>query len=131
MSRPISCILVDDDETSRFILTNLIKKNGFLNLIKSCSNALEARETIERNEIELMFLDIEMPYENGIDMLEKLVKKPNVIFITAHTKHAIKAFEFDAVDYIVKPIDLKRLNNAIEKAKRRIVGRPVSQIISD
>jgi DNA-binding LytR/AlgR family response regulator len=69
-----------------------------------------------------MLLDIEMPYENGVDMLEKLETKPNVIFITSQTKHAIKAFEFDAVDYIVKPIDLNRLNSAVNKAKRRIFG---------
>lgn len=122
MPRPISCIIVDDDETSRFILTNLIKKKGSLNLIKTCSNAVEARETIEKNEVELMFLDIEMPYENGVDMLERLEHTPEVIFITAQTKHAIKAFEFDAIDYIVKPIDLERLSSAVDKAKRRIFG---------
>jgi DNA-binding LytR/AlgR family response regulator len=71
-----------------------------------------------------MLLDIEMPYENGVDMLAKLDKKPNVIFITSQTRHAIKAFEFDAIDYIVKPIDLERLNEAVEKAKRRIFGVP-------
>ncbi|MGB1039264.1 MAG: LytR/AlgR family response regulator transcription factor [Flavobacteriales bacterium] len=119
MSRPISCIIVDDDETSRFILTNLVKKNESLKLLKACSNAVEARQTIEENEVELMLLDIEMPYENGVDMLAKLEVRPDVIFITSQTKHAIKAFEFDAVDYIVKPVDLSRLNEAVDKAKRR------------
>lgn len=122
MSRLISCVIVDDDETSRFILTNLVKKNGSLNLVKACSNAIEAREVIQRTDVDLMLLDIEMPYENGVDMLDKLETKPNVIFITSQTKHAIKAFEFDAVDYIVKPIDLNRLNSAVDKAKRRIFG---------
>ena len=131
MPRPISCIIVDDDETSRFILTNLAKKNGSLNLVKTCSNAVEARETIENSEIDLMFLDIEMPYENGVDMLEKLEHKPDVIFITAQTKHAIKAFEFDAVDYIVKPVDLSRLNSAVDKAKRRIFGNSNADNINE
>lgn len=129
MSRLISCIIVDDDETSRFILTNLVKKNGSLNLVKACSNAIEAREIIERTDIELMLLDIEMPYENGVDMLEKLEIKPNVIFITSQTKHAIKAFEFDAIDYIVKPVDLERLTSAVDKAKRRIFGTPNPEAI--
>jgi len=122
MPRPISCIIVDDDETSSFILKNLIKKNGSLNLIKACSNAVEARNILDTHDVELMFLDIEMPYENGVDMLEKIEHKPEIIFITAQTKHAIKAFEYDAIDYIVKPVDLERLNSSVKKAKRRIFG---------
>ena len=117
MPRKIPCIIVDDDETSRFILTNLVNKNHDLNFVKACSNAREAREVIESQEVELMLLDIEMPYENGVEMLSKLEKMPNVIFITSQTKHAIKAFEFDAIDYIVKPLDLARLNEAVEKPK--------------
>ena len=130
MSRKIPCIIVDDDETSRFILTNLVNKNEDLQFIKACSNAREARDVIENQDVELMLLDIEMPYENGVDMLTKLDKKPNVIFITSQTRHAIKAFEFDAIDYIVKPIDLERLNEAVEKAKRRIFGVP-QEVVPD
>jgi two-component system LytT family response regulator len=128
MSRKMTCILVDDDETSRFIITNLANKNDNIQLVKSCSNAREARETLDEQDIDLMLLDIEMPYENGIDMLEKLDKKPQVIFITSQTKHAIKAFEFDAIDYIVKPLDYSRLNEALEKAKRRIFGLPTENV---
>lgn len=131
MPRKISCIIVDDDETSRFILTNLVNKNDDLNLIKACSNARDARDTIENQDIDLMLLDIEMPYENGVDMLSKLEKKPNVIFITSQTRHAIKAFEFDAIDYIVKPIDLDRLNEAVEKAKRRIFGKQQEIVVDE
>ena len=130
MSRKIPCIIVDDDETSRFILTNLVNKNEDLQFIKACSSAREARDVIENQDVELMLLDIEMPYENGVDMLTKLDKKPNVIFITSQTRHAIKAFEFDAIDYIVKPIDLERLNEAVEKAKRRIFGVP-QEVVPD
>ena len=131
MPTRITCILVDDDETSRFILTNLTKKNDDLNVIKSCSNAREARDVIESQKIDLMFLDIEMPYENGIDMLEKLESIPNIIFITSQAKHAVRAFEFDAIDYIVKPVDLKRLNSAIEKAKRRIFGNRTEAVFEN
>ncbi|MEN8928066.1 MAG: response regulator [Flavobacteriales bacterium] len=91
MPRKIPCIIVDDDETSRFILTNLVNKNEDLQFVKACSNAHEARDVLESQEIELMLLDIEMPYENGVDMLTKLESKPNVIFITSQTRHAIKA----------------------------------------
>ena len=76
MSRKIPCIIVDDDETSRFILTNLVNKNDDLHFIKACSNAMDARTVIESQDVELMLLDIEMPYENGVDMLTKLEKKP-------------------------------------------------------
>jgi two-component system, LytTR family, response regulator len=122
MNQPISCIIMDDDETSRFILTNLVKKNPALKLIKSCSNALEARELLENRDVDLILLDIEMPYESGMDMFQKLTSKPMVIFITSQTKHAIKAFEIDAIDYIVKPVDLKRLVEATDKVERRLAS---------
>ena len=127
MDRLISCIIVDDDETSRFVLSNLVKKNGSLNLLKACSNAIDARDVVNKMEVDLMLLDIEMPYENGLDMLEKMKTRPHIIFITSKTNHAIKAFEFDAVDYIVKPATFGRLNSAVEKVKRRVFSTQVNE----
>ena len=118
----MNCIIVDDDETSRFILSNLVKKIDGTYLVGSCKNTIEARQLIEEKEVHIVLLDIEMPGETGIEMFEKMSGNIDVIFITSQVKHAISAFENDAVDYIVKPVDLNRLNKAFDKAKRRLIS---------
>lgn len=116
----MNCIIVDDDETSRLVLSNLANKINELNLIKACENTNEAREVMKNVDIDLLLLDIEMPEETGVEFFESVKTKTEVIFITSQTKHAVKAFENDAVDYLVKPINLDRLRQAVEKATRRI-----------
>lgn len=115
----MNCIIVDDDETSRLVLSNLANKINDLNLIKACANTTEAREVMKNVDIDLLLLDIEMPEETGVEFFESINTKTDVIFITSQTKHAVRAFENDAVDYLVKPINLDRLRQAVEKAKRR------------
>ncbi len=116
----MNCIIVDDDETSRFVLSNLVKKIEDLHLVGSCINTQEAKEILKNKEVDLILLDIEMPGETGIEMFEKMTGNIEVVFVTSQTKHAVSAFENDAVDYILKPIDLSRLNKAIEKVRRRL-----------
>ena len=115
----MNCIIVDDDETSRVVLTNLISKIIDLNLIKACKDTKEAREVMKNVTLDLLFLDIEMPNETGVEFFDSITVKTDVIFITSQTKHAVKAFESDAVDYLVKPVNLDRLTKAVDKAKRR------------
>ncbi len=115
----MNCIIVDDDETSRLVLSNLANKINDLNLLKACENTSEAREVMKTVDIDLLLLDIEMPDETGVEFFETVNSKTDVIFITSQTKHAVRAFENDAVDYLVKPINLDRLRQAVEKAKRR------------
>lgn len=115
----MNCIIVDDDETSRLVLSNLANKINDLNLIKACESTSEAREVMKNVNIDLLLLDIEMPEETGVQFFESIKSNTDVIFITSQTKHAVKAFEHDAVDYLVKPINLDRLRTAVEKAKRR------------
>lgn len=118
----MNCIIVDDDETSRFVLTNLVKKIEDVHLVGSCSNTQEARDLLTKKDIDIILLDIEMPGETGIELLEKMKGNIEVIFVTSQTKHAVSAFENDAIDYIIKPIDLSRLNKAIEKARRKLAS---------
>lgn len=115
----MNCIIVDDDETSRLVLSNLANKIKDLNMIKACANTKEAREVMKNVDIDLLLLDIEMPEETGVEFFESITSKTDVIYITSQTKHAVRAFENDAVDYLVKPINLDRLKKAVEKAKRR------------
>lgn len=115
----MNCIIVDDDETSRIVLSNLVNKIKNLNLITTCSSTNEARKIVQNVNIDLLLLDIEMPEETGVEFFESLSTNTDVIFITSQTKHAVRAFENDAVDYIIKPVNLERLKKAVNKAVRR------------
>lgn len=126
----MNCIIVDDDETSRLVLTNLISKIEGLNLIKACKNTTEAREVMRNVTLDLLFLDIEMPKETGVEFFDTLTTKTDVVFITSQAKHAVKAFESDAVDYLLKPVNLERLNQAVDKAKRRVKNEKEEQNLS-
>lgn len=115
----MNCIIVDDDETSRIVLSNLVNKIEGLNLVSVCSDTNEARAILKKAPIDLLLLDIEMPKETGVELFESIETNTDVIFITSQTKHAVRAFENDAIDYIIKPTNLERLKKAISKAKRR------------
>ena len=119
MENNINCLIIDDDETSRFVLTNLANKLNSIRLIGSCESTKEAKKIMESKNVNLLFLDIEMPEETGVEFVKNLENPIDVIFITSQTKHAIEAFEYDAIDYIVKPVDLKRLEKAVNKVVRR------------
>ncbi len=111
-------IIVDDESHARSLLFNTIKEhcNG-IEIVAEAENVKEAVKLINKNNIELVFLDIEMPNENGFALFEYF-DKPNfvTIFCTAYSEYAIQAFEVSAVDYLLKPVTISKLQNAIEKA---------------
>lgn len=118
----INCIIVDDEALARKGLEKYVKEIDFLELKDVCKNALQANAIINREKIDLLFLDIEMPMLSGIDFLKSLKHAPKVIFTTAYSEHAIESFEFDVVDYLVKPISFERFLQAANKAHRFISG---------
>lgn len=117
----IRTILIDDEEHARDRLSYMLKEEPGIEVVGICKNGLEAIEEIEKSSPDLIFLDIEMPEINGFDVLSNLDELPLVIFVTAFSEYAVKAFEVNALDYIHKPFDKKRLSSAIEKAER-IIG---------
>lgn len=116
----INVIIVDDEPLAQDVLETYIEKIGELNLVQKCSNALEANEALKTHDIDLMFLDIQMPQLTGIDFLKTLSKPPLVIFTTAYPNYAIEGFELNALDYLLKPISLERFMKAVNKAMDRI-----------
>lgn len=94
----------------------LVNENQNLNLLGDFSNAIEAKNCISNREVDLVFLDIEMPIINGFDLLDGLKVKPQVIFITSKSEYAIRAFDYSATDYLQKPITRERFNVAVKKA---------------
>ena len=111
------CIIVDDEKMSQKIIEELIKKTDFLNLLDICGNAIEASKVLANKDIDIMFLDVEMPEMTGLELISTLKKKPYIILITAKENYAVDAFEFDVVDYIVKPAQYSRFLKAINKVK--------------
>jgi DNA-binding LytR/AlgR family response regulator len=115
----IKCMIVDDEPLARDVLKNHIAATPGLVLLKSCMNATEAYEGLHQFEVDLIFLDIQMPVITGIDFLRSLRNPPLVIFTTAYHNYAVEGFELNSVDYLLKPITYDRFYQAIEKVRER------------
>lgn len=117
MDKPIiKCAIVDDSTLQRLSIVRLIQNHPSLELVAEYNNAIEAKIGLATTDIDLVFLDIEMPILSGFDLLDDLTIKPQIIFVTGKTKYAFKAFDYDAVDYLRKPISKDRFLNAVHKA---------------
>ncbi len=120
MSDQIKALIIDDEELARELVKNYIRSIPEIDIIGECSNGFEGMKAIQELKPQLIFLDIQMPKLNGFEMLEILDDTPEVIFITAHNEYAIKAFETNAVDYLLKPYSAERLAESVQKAVERI-----------
>jgi two-component system LytT family response regulator len=117
----IKTISVDDERLARNELKKLLSEFPEIDIIDEAVNVQEALEKIEEHKPQLLFLDIQMPgNKTGFDLLEQLDYAPKVVFTTAYNEFAIKAFEYNALDYLLKPIDHRRLHDAIQKVKKNI-----------
>lgn len=113
----MKCIIVDDERLAREGLEWKIGKIDFLELIGQFNNGMDAYNFLSKNKVDLMFLDIQMPDITGIELLQSLSHAPLVILVTAYSEYAIKGFELDVIDYILKPIENPRFIKAVNKAK--------------
>ncbi len=117
----INYIIVDDEPQARKLLQTYMASLSNYHLVGVCANAMEAYELLCTQHIDFMFLDIKMPLVTGIDFLKSLKKPPLVIFTTAFNKYALEGYELNVVDYLLKPIALTRLLNALEKINERTI----------
>jgi len=127
----ISCIIIDDEELARQRLIRLLKPYDFVEIIAEASNGKEGLKLVEEHRPDLIFLDIEMPVMNGFEMLSKIKKQPKVIFTTAYDQYAIKAFEENSLDYLLKPIEKERLEKSMEKLQEthKPMALPLQQLL--
>ncbi len=120
MSERLKFLIIDDEAPARELLKNYLLRLEDVEIAGECENGFEAMKAVQENQPDILLLDIQMPKINGFELLEILDPCPEVIFTTAFDQYAIKAFEKNAVDYLLKPFSLKRFSQAVEKARQRI-----------
>ncbi|RWU10115.1 LytR/AlgR family response regulator transcription factor [Pedobacter chitinilyticus] len=122
-------IIIEDEQLARQRLKRLLNNYQEVEIIAEAENGLEGLELIKKHQPDLIFLDIEMPILNGFEMLSKLgERQPKVVFTTAYDQYAIKAFDEGSIDYLLKPIELERLDKTIHKLKQTNLAKPVLAI---
>ena len=136
MSEPLRVVVVDDEQHARDELCYQLDQLGEVEVVAQAGNGIEALAAVERHDSDLVFLDIQMPGLSGFEVARRLLERedetPALVFVTAFDQHAIEAFEVNAVDYLLKPVDAGRLEQALTRARRRLSSeRPGSPPLND
>jgi two-component system LytT family response regulator len=129
MMQKIKTLIVDDELDAREGIKTLVADDEDIDVIGLCKNGVEAIDMINSHEIDLMFLDIQMPAVSGFEVINSISKEriPHIIFVTAYDQYALKAFEVHAIDYILKPFTDQRFRNAIQRAKQMILQQKLQE----
>ncbi len=122
----IRTIIIDDERLARNELKKLLQEYRDIEIIDEATNVQEGFEKIEQHQPDLIFLDIQMPGKTGFDLLQEIEASPRVIFTTAYDEFALKAFDVNALDYLLKPVEPKRLKEAIQKLRHEDTKEPVN-----
>ena len=132
MTNPLRAIVVDDEQLAREELCYQLEQVGDVEVVSQAGNGVEAVAAIERLDPDLVFLDVQMPGLSGFEGARRLLEReedaPALVFVTAFDQHAIEAFEVNAVDYLLKPVDAARLEQALQRARRRLASERSSQL---
>ncbi len=113
---PLKCLIVEDEELARDLLEKFIGKLPHLEIVGKCENPLLAMEVLQREKVDILFLDIQMPELTGVEFLKILSDKPEVIFTTAYPSYALEGYQLDITDYLLKPFSFERFAQAVQKA---------------
>lgn len=119
----LNCVIVEDEPLARNLMIEYVKKVPSLTLIEACSNPLTVIDVLRSNQVDLLFLDVQMPELTGISLLKVLQKRPLVILTTAYSEYALEGYELDVADYLLKPITFERFLKAIDKVTQRLEAK--------
>jgi len=129
MQKNIRCLIVDDEELARTLLLNYIGRLPNLEVVASCANPIEAMSILQQQNINLLFLDIQMPELTGIEFLSTLTHKPLVILTTAYSEFALDGYALNVTDYLLKPFSFERFLQAVNKAANFLQARPGGNLV--
>ena len=118
----IRAIIVDDDELCRTVISDLLKEVDGFECVANFGNALDAFKFLNENEVDVVFLDVEMPKMGGMELLRNLQISPLIVMITSHDEFALESYEYDVTDFLKKPLNTPRFLKTIEKIKKTLVG---------
>ena len=118
----IKAIIVDDDELCRAVISDLLEEVEDIECVENFGNALDAFKFLNENDVDVIFLDVEMPKMGGMELLRNLQIKPLVVMITSHDEFALESYEYDVTDFLKKPLNTPRFLKTIEKIKKTLVG---------
>lgn len=124
----MNCLIVDDEPIALDVIKAHLEKIPFVNIVGQTTSAFEAIEMINSNDIDVLFLDIQMPELTGIELLNSLQLQPMVIFTTAYPDYAIKSYDFDTVDYLMKPISFNAILKSVNKANARLAEKTTEAV---
>ena len=124
----LKALIVDDERLARSELKRLLAPHDAVEVIAEAANAAEAEEAVQKTSPDLLLLDIQMPGASGFDLLERLETVPQVVFVTAYDEYAIRAFEVNALDYLVKPVEPERLARSLENVQERLAAGHASPV---
>jgi DNA-binding LytR/AlgR family response regulator len=118
----MDCLIVDDEEMSRNMVKHFVEQTKSLNLVGICSDGIEATNILHTTDVDIIFLDIEMPGMNGYELIKSMTNPAEIILITAKKEHAVEAFEYRVTDYLLKPISYPRFLQAIARVQENLAG---------
>lgn len=121
----LRCVITDDEPMARKGLQGYVEKLGFLELVAVCEDAIQLSNVLKEQSVDLLFLDIEMPYMSGVELLSGLTDPPKVIIVSAYEQYALKGYELDVTDYLLKPVSFERFLKAVNKVYDQ-VARPAA-----
>lgn len=122
----MNCIVVDDEEFSRDVIKHFVNKTDTLELVAECESAGDAFTVLKKNDIDIVFLDVEMPEMSGLDLVKALDDMPQIILVTSRPNYAVEAFEYSITDFLVKPVNYARFLKAVSKAENNLKAASVT-----
>jgi len=128
---PLKCLIIDDEPLAQNVIENYLKNVAHIELVAKCDNALNALTWIKKQKIDLIFLDISMPFISGIDFIKTLQNPPAVILTTAHKEFAVESYELNVLDYLLKPISFERFLRAVNKLENSEASKAIKPLIDD
>lgn len=116
----MKCLVVDDEALSRAFMEHFIARHDALELVGSCESGIEAANVLQHQPVDLLFLDVEMPEMSGMELIESLTERPQIILVTAKQDYAVQAFDVEVTDYLLKPVTYARFLKAVQRAEERV-----------